>query len=100
MRRSMAQAVITHWKINRQLHQEFGGRIIFQQFGPEPLDAYRRFFKGKEAEGAFAIHDPALANKFWHYFTDDSIHTFYPSGSREEAEALHTPPWEKLDDAP
>lgn len=100
MRRDMARSIITQWKINRELHREFGGRIIFQQFGPEPLDAYRQFFKKKEIEGAFAIYDPALAAEFWRYFTDDSIHSFYQSGSKAEAEALSTPPWEQFDTAP
>ena len=100
MRQNMARAIITQWKINRELHREYGGRIIFQQFGPEPLDAYRQFFEKKAAEGAFTIHNATLAEAFWRYFKDDAIHTFYKPGSKEEAEALGIAPWEQLGSVP
>ncbi|HEY0943857.1 MAG TPA: hypothetical protein VGD81_01275, partial [Opitutaceae bacterium] len=36
------------WKINKALYAQYGGRVIFQQAGPEPLDAYREFLKEQE----------------------------------------------------
>ncbi len=92
MRRGMARASIERWKLNRELHRDYGGRVIFQQFGPEPLDAYRRFLEGRQADGSFKITEPAFEDGFWRYFTDDSIHSFYDSGS--EAGVLETPPWQ------
>ena len=32
---------VKQWKVNQALFREFGGRIIFQQAGWEPIDAYR-----------------------------------------------------------
>lgn len=39
MREDIARTMITRWKLNRALFEQFGGRVIYQQFGPEPLDA-------------------------------------------------------------
>ena len=35
----MARQFIVPWKIERELHRTYGGRVIFQQAGPEALDA-------------------------------------------------------------
>lgn len=95
MRRKMAQSLIRQWKINKSLFEKYGGRVIYQQLGPEPLDAYRKFLEEREREGAFTIHDKAVGDKFWWYFTDESIHDFMASGGSDEARAFSFPPWEK-----
>jgi len=95
MRRDMGRSMIRQWKLNRALYQQYGGRIIYQQLGPEPLGAYRRYLEERQAAGDFEIHDKALEEHFWRYFTDDSLHDFYESGSKEEAGAFATPPWER-----
>ncbi len=95
MRRNMAQSLIRQWKINKALYDEYGGRIIYQQFGPEPLDAYRRFLEQRLKEGAFVIHDRSLADSFWRYFKDESIHDFMEPGSADEARAFTIPPWDQ-----
>jgi len=92
-RLEIAEAFIKQWKISRALHQQYGGRIIFQQGGPEPLDAYRRFLEERQAAGDFSIEDPALEAGFWRYYRDESIHSFYEPGSAEEAKALDAEPW-------
>lgn len=94
MQREMARGIIRQWKINKALYEQYGGRIIYQQLGPEPLDAYRQFLRQREADGAFAIRDQALEASFWRYFTDDSIHDFMVPGGADEARAFTTPPWE------
>ena len=94
MRRKMGQSIIRQWKINRALYRQYGGRIIYQQLGPEPLDAYRQFLQEQQAAGAFRIVDPAFEDEFWWYFTDDSMHTFMERGSEDEAGAFTVPPWE------
>ena len=73
--------------------REYGGRIIFQQGGPEPLDAYRRFLEAQQRQGAFAIADKELEAAFWRYYKDDAIHSFYPTGSAEEAQAFASRWW-------
>lgn len=93
MRRDMARTIIRQWKIDKALYDRYGGRIIYQQLGPEPLDAYRLFLEERQREGAFAIHDQGLANRFWRYFTDESIHDFMEPGGADEARAFSVPPW-------
>jgi hypothetical protein len=95
MRREMASGIIRQWKLNKALYDQYGGRLIYQQLGPEPLDAYRQFLRQREADGAFAIRDQALETSFWRYFTDDSIHDFMAPGGPDEARAFTTPPWEQ-----
>jgi len=95
MRQNMARSMIRHWKINKALYEEYGGRIIYQQLGPEPLDAYRTFLKQRQREGAFSIHDKSLEAGFWRYFTDESIHDFMKPGSEDEARAFSVPPWQQ-----
>lgn len=92
-RQQIAAAFIRQWKINQALYRQYGGRIIFQQGGPEPLDAYRRFLLEREARGDFAILSPAVATSFWRYYLTDSIHSFYRPGSAEEAKVFTSPPW-------
>ncbi|MEJ2140509.1 MAG: META domain-containing protein [Gammaproteobacteria bacterium] len=93
MRRDWGRAMIRQWKIHRALYQRYGGRIIFQQLGPEPLDAYRKYLEERRSAGDFTIHDKAFEDTFWRYFTDDTMHSFYQPGSEEEAQALTTPWW-------
>jgi ABC-type glycerol-3-phosphate transport system substrate-binding protein len=93
-RQQIAAAFIQQWKINRALYRQYGGRIIFQQGGPEPLDAYRRFLEEAQARGDFRIVNRELEAAFWRYYRDDSIHSFYRSGSKEEAQAFAFAPWQ------
>ncbi len=95
MRRDMAAATIRQWKINRSLYQSHGGRIVYQQFGPEPLDAYRRFLEQRRDAGDFVIRDPDLAVDFWRYFTDETMHDFMEPGGDDEKNAFETPPWSR-----
>jgi len=94
MRREMGRAMIRQWKINKSLYESYGGRVIYQQLGPEPLDAYRHYLKERHSAGDFSIEDPSMAAAFWRYFTDDSIHDFMEPGGAEEAHAFAMPPWE------
>ncbi len=93
MRRTMAESVIRNWKVNAALHRQYGGRIIYQQLGPEPLDAYLALLRGAQAANRFAINRPELAQAFWAFFTDDERHSFMPPGSDDEARAFTMPPW-------
>jgi hypothetical protein len=91
MSERFAQAVIRQGKVNRALYDQYGGRIIYQQGGPEPLDAYRQFLEEQSALGDFRILDPAFEREFWRYYVTDSIHDFYIPGSDEEAHAFDRP---------
>jgi len=94
MRHEMGRAMIERWKLNKALYEQYGGRIVFQQFGPEPLDAYRRHLEERLQAGDFKIHNAEFAEAFWDYFTNASRHSFYAPGSPEEAQAFAVPFWE------
>ena len=96
IRRDMGRSLIRQWKLNRALFQQYGGRVIYQQFGPEPLDAYRQYLEECQAAGDFAINEKALEADFWRYFKDDSMHDFFKTGT--EASAFEIPPWEQSPD--
>ena len=93
MRREMGQALIRQWKINKSLYETYGGRIVYQQLGPEPLDAYRKYLEERQAAGDFSITDPEMKDAFWRYFIDDDIHDFMAPGSKDEAKAFTAAPW-------
>ena len=93
IRRDLERSIIWQWKVIRQLYREYGGRVVYQQLGPEPLDAYRQFLEVQQRAGAFVIHEKAFEDEFWSYFTDDSRHSFFEPGT--EARAFETPPWEQ-----
>ena len=91
MEREVAQQFVQAWKINKALYEKYGGRVIFQQAGMEPLDACRDFLKEQEKKGAFRIIDKELEGQFWLYFTNDAMHTF--CSKENGAEAFRTPWW-------
>lgn len=95
MQRKLGEALIRQWKINKSLFASYGGRIAYQQLGPEPLDAYRRFLEERQAAGEFKIENPAMAEAFWRYYTDDSRHDFMAPGGTDAAQAFATPPWKQ-----
>jgi pyruvate/2-oxoglutarate dehydrogenase complex dihydrolipoamide acyltransferase (E2) component len=97
MKRQMAQQFVKSWKINKALYAQYGGRVIFQQAGVEPLDAYREFLKEQEKKGAFQIIDKQYEPEFWHYFTSDAMHRFY---DKEGGAKLINTPWWMMDKPP
>ena len=97
MWRRIAQQWVSRWKINQALYEKYGGRVIFQQAGMEPLDAYRDFLKEQEQAGAFQIIDKQYEASFWRYFTTDSMHRFC---SKEEGDAAMTTPWWLIEKKP
>jgi hypothetical protein len=81
--RNVAEHWVRAWKLNQALYREFGGRIIFQQAGWEPIDAYRKLLDQYAAKQAFVVHDPALRAAVYSYFehkfvyADDTKARFY-----------------------
>ncbi len=85
----MAQRLVAEWKLNKTLYEKYGGRVIFQQGGAEPIDAYRDYLKEQEKKGNFEIFDKQYEPKFWNYFVNDNIHKFMPDGEK----FINTPWW-------
>ena len=94
--REVAKAFIKQWKINQSLYRQYGGRVIYQQGGAEPLDAYRRFFENAQERSYFEIIEQDFEPAFWEYYTTDSMHSFY---SKEEQENAITTPWWLMESA-
>lgn len=91
MMRQMAHGFVINWKINKALYAKYGGRVIFEQVGPVPLDAYRDFLREQEKNGAFQILDKKYEAPFWLYFTNDAMHMFY--SKEDAAKIINTPLW-------
>lgn len=85
-----ARQTIDAWKVSKALFEEYGGRVIFQQAGPEPLDAYREFLEEHAAAGSFELLDAEAEKEFWRYFVDDRMHAFMDI---DGAEIFATPWW-------
>jgi hypothetical protein len=59
-------------KLQKRLYDAYGGgRLLFQQAGVEAFDATRRMLEAREADGAFAITDPAIRTLAYDYWTRD-----------------------------
>ena len=93
MLRQVAQQFLMSWTINKALYAKYGGRVIFQQTGAEPIDAYRDFLRDQEKSGRFQINDKQYESGFWRYFTSD---TGYKFAKKEDGAKLINAPW--LDD--
>ena len=91
--KQMAEKSILQWKVNLSLFNQYGGRVVFQQAGPEPVDAYRDFLQEHEKRGSFHILDKNLAREFWDYFVNDDMHLFISETREEGLEILNTPWW-------
>jgi hypothetical protein len=64
----LARYFIVNWKTERELQRTYGGRVIFQQFGPEALDARRRLFEEAEKAGDLRFDDPGVRHMFYYYW--------------------------------
>jgi len=92
--RMVAQQFVKSWKINKALFEKYGGRVRFQQAGPEPIDAYRDFLKEMEKNGKFRIIDKQYEAGFWNDFADEKKHFL---DENEAAKAFNAPWWLKGD---
>lgn len=86
----VARQVLLGYKLNQALWRRYGGRVIFQQLGPEPLDAYRALLLDAQKRHDFELVDQTYAAAFWDYVTNEKMHTFYPE---PEARRLMTTKW-------
>ena len=87
----IASAAIVTWKFNRALLDEYGGAVIWQQFGWEPVGAYYSWLKGEEKTGRFKILRPELSDAFWNGLK--SGHRFRLDNDAEAMKLLKIPPW-------
>ena len=89
--RHVAEYWVRQWKLNQALYREFGGRIIFQQAGWEPIDAYRKLLEQCEANKTLVIHDPASRAAIYRYFE----HRFVYADEKKARFYFEKPYWER-----
>jgi hypothetical protein len=65
--KGLGRALIIGWKVERELHRQYGGRVIFQQFGLEALDARRLLFEEAEKQGDLKFADAGVRHLFYYY---------------------------------
>ena len=80
--RQLGAWVMQTWKRDVALYREFGGRMIFQQAGPEPIDAWTKVVEQYEAKRAFVILDPAMSGAAYDYMKQ-KFYDVGPDGIRE-----------------
>jgi hypothetical protein len=69
MEREVAEHIVTQWKRNKALYEEYGGVVLFQQLNPmEAFGAMRTLLQHHEAKGDFEIYDEHLKQEFWKYY--------------------------------
>lgn len=89
----VARSFIEQWKVNRSLYRQYGGRVIYQQGGPEPLDAWQQFLRDAQKNGKFTIKNKEMEPALWSYYTTENIHRFYPDSGDQKEKAINTPWW-------
>lgn len=89
----VARAFVEQWKVNQALYRQYGGRVVYQQSGAEPLDAYHEFFRAAQKSGDFRILNEDFEPVFWRYYTTDSLHKFIPESGNQQERAINTPWW-------
>jgi hypothetical protein len=62
--RKRSRQWVARWKVNKALYDKYGGRVIFQQAGIEPIDAYRVYLNDIESKGGLKILKPVYADVF------------------------------------
>ena len=92
--RRVATQWVRQWKLNQALFREFGGRIVFQQAGWEPIDAYRKLLLRAEASGQLVLSDPAGRNAVYRYFE----HRFVYADEAKARFYFEKPYWERTPD--
>lgn len=85
------KSAILNYKIYQALYRQYKGRVIFQQAGPEPLDAFRQFFEEQQSKGKFKFYNKDAEDLFWDYYRNVK-HTFI-SDPNEVEKAMNTPWW-------
>lgn len=85
----MARRMVRRFRINQSLYERHGGRLVQQQLGAEPVDAYAALVDEAAAKGRLKVEPPASVESLKKLL---EVGVFVPAG--QEAEALKMP-WEQ-----
>ena len=89
--KNVASSMVKTWKFNTALYNAYGGRVIFQQFGWEPIDAYKMFLDEHKEAKTFEVFDPSfdqIFNDMYNYF--EMGHSYM---TKENADKYFSKPW-------
>jgi hypothetical protein len=89
--RRVAEVWVRQWKLTQALYREFGGRIIFQQAGWEPIDAYRKLLEQCETNRTLVILNPEARAAIYRYFE----HRFVYADEVKARFYFEKPYWER-----
>ena len=89
--RSVATMMVSNWKFNQGLYHKYGGRVVFQQAGLEPIDANKAFLDELKASGDYTINDPAYQHLFKE--SDDYFNKKFDPVDKVKADEYFASPW-------
>jgi hypothetical protein len=73
--RRVGEHIVTQWKRNKALYEEYGGTVLFQQLNPmEAFGAMRKLLEIHQAKDDFQIYDAKLKEEFWKYYLREPLH--------------------------
>ena len=67
---TFARMILVTRKTESELHKRYGGDVIFQQAGPEALDARRLLFEEAEKKGGLKFDDAGVRHLFYYYYSN------------------------------
>ncbi len=90
--RQLAKQAVSEWKFYKALYHQYGGRVIAQQAGYEPIDAIKAFLEEMKKRGDYRILDPAYEGVF------DETFAYFRNPNHEyvdkaEADKYFASPW-------
>lgn len=88
---SVARMTVRNWKVNKALYEKYGGRVIFQQAGNDPIDAYRTLIEELDENRVVEILDPSFPDPFARLRAYFGLRHHYMS--KEEADQYFDQPW-------
>lgn len=88
---SVARITVRNWKENKALYEKYGGRVIYQQAGNEPIDAYRALIEELDEDRAVEILDPCFPDPFVRLRAYFELRHSYMS--KEDADQYFDQPW-------
>lgn len=92
--RDVAEAMIKNWKVKKLLYEEYGGRLIFQQTGLEPIDAFKALLDEVKRGDDVVVHDKKYNDVFKpmeEYIAME--HTEVPPEDKESKKYFESPTW-------
>jgi hypothetical protein len=87
---AVAKIFVERWKFNKSLYEKYGGRVAFQQAGPEPVEAYQRWLEDEQKARRFELVEPRWRDAFWEYYRPK-----YHVSLADNPDAFKVPQWER-----